>query len=1256
MKKIISLFLTVTMIASLIIAIPVTNVAAAETITDEALFMTYPTYLSNSEMDEGLANAQAAYYAVINSYSDSDQTIAKLMSSMSEGISISIKEGLANLGIGETLYETQAREAATKYMQSMLTNENVIKKSVDIVDRAYKTLKTSYSVASSIDKTTMMADLVKVATENDISIHPDDIDDLVNDLYDADSLETDLDIINEANNLWKIVFEFTEIHAIEKTTLDLLMDELSKSGQTGSDLYLGLSLLKVDMEKDSASYVLKYYATDKAVSYLADKADDLIGAATSANAVFLVTTCMNVFADYIYVNAKAEDLTQAIMQTSFVSSIDICLSQYRLKFLQGTGTAEDIETYKSLYGAYLAAHKATLNTCYDIAKITDKYSLGGDCLLWENNLSDTYTYENYITWCKREVTHDLENELIDSETGNSNITDLLDEETIAQNLARVYKLYAPNQGILWNGYFHNTAGSLGFAAKIFNHIFDTTFRPKVDSNYEYILKNSQNVRLVGMLEEDEVTEPALKELFSKARIGDVIITSGQYDYLQAMIFVSMGENGPIVYDCDSKYGLADDHTYLIQEYELSYPFMADAFSQNGKYFSKPGISLYRATKKISTANSGSSLSDEEYDDSVNFVVENGVLIGYQGTRAKIVIPDGVTEIADNCFNGNSSIRSVYMPNSVKTVGEYAFYNCTSLNEIRFSPNLTIIKSNAFYGCTALRSISIVGSPEIDSEAFRCCSLLKNIVLADSVLKIGEMVFYDTAWYNNSQRDNGDIYLDHILIETKYSEEKALVIKEGTRAIAKGAIEAYDFNESLYIPESLEYWNVLGADLGNITTVYYNAKDCEFQNAPFLASNVKNLYIGENVSKVGQYNFSSFNNVENLYYNAKNCTRFKEKDNYDLYNVSKIIIGDNVQSIPDYAFASTSISTINIPESVTKIGNGAFYETALFSATIPDTVTEIGHSVFGHCFSLSNITLSDSITEIGPNSFENTNLNSFTVPASVKAIDASSFYNTPLSKFIVDERNENYSAIDGILYNKSGDTLEILPGSLFSLKIPKKCKNIKPYAFNNVRFLTTINVESGNTAFKISAGALYSADMKVLVRWIYNMSNPIITIPEGTKIIYGNAFNNINYMTDIYIPTSIETIGYNAFYRDSKLKNVHYNDAEVAWKAIDIDSNGNEALLGAEFHYLQITGTKITTLRVDDKGKVTLAVANAPADAVAYVASYDTLGKLLELQNPTLNNGVAGTSFSTSGVYKYKAFVWKGDTVKPLSDAKEYIFQ
>ncbi len=963
MKKIISLFLTVTMIASLIVAIPAGNVAAAETITDEALFMTYPTYLSNSEMDEGLAKAEAAYYAVINSYSDSDETVAALMTSMSEGISILVKQGLANLGIGETLYETQAREAATKYIQSMLTNENVIKKASGMVDKAYKTLKTSYSIASNVDKTTMMADLVKVATENDISIKPDDIDDLVNDLYDAGTLKTDLAAIGEANKLWKIVFEFTEIHAIEKTTLDLLMDELSKSGQTGSDLYLGLSLLKKDMEKDSASYVLKYYATDKAVSYLADKADDLIGAVTSDNAVSLVTTFMKVFADYIYVNAKAEDLTQAIMQTSFVSSIDICLSQYRLKFLQGTGTTADMETYENLYGAYLAAHKATLDTCYDIAKITDKFSLGGDCMIWSSNIETLYTYDKYIEWCKKEISHDISNSELDKTTGSSTITDALNEETIASRLERVFRLYPA--GSKWAKDYDGTKSSLGYVGKVFNHIFDESMCVKVQNDYQYILTSNRNVRLIGRLEEEGVTEAALRDLFANVRIGDVVITSGQYDYLHAMTVVGMGETGPIVYDVDSKYGPAEEYTHLIQKYEFPYSKMAEAFSSNGKYLTKPGISVYRAIKKVNTTNSGTSLYYEEYDDSVNYVIEDGILTGYKGSRTTIEIPDGVTSIAANCFKNNTSIKYVYMPDTITEIGSYAFNGCTNLRYVDLSNGLATIKNSAFYSCESLGGITIPNSVTvIESRAFRGCTKLSNVQLSNNLKTIGDLTFFN--------------------------------------CISLKTIE---------IPKSL-------------TTV-----------------------------------------------------------GYDGYSDSGV-------------FCNSGLETVTFERGTTEVKNYLFFSASkLKYITLLDTMTTIGRCAFEGCSSIESIT----------------------------------------------------------------------------------------------------------------------------------------------------------------IPNSVTQIGYSAFKDCTALKNVYYGEDEEQWNDITISSN-NDKLTNATIHYNHTTKTKITSISPDGTGIVSLIAINVPADAVVYVASYDTLGKLLELQKLTLNNGSASAIFSTSSVYKYKAFIWKGDTIMPLSEPKEYIFK
>jgi len=472
MKKFISLFLILTIVSTLFVSLPATSALGAKQVSDEELFSTYAGYLSNSIMDEGLEKADNAYRAVLNSYSDSDQTVAVYMSAMSEGVSVIIKEGLSKFGLSEPYYETQAKQAAKRFMQSMISNENVVKKASDIVGKAYETLNDSYSVAQSVDKITIMQDLMKVAEESDISITPDDMDDIVDGLYDSGTLEKDLKAIGYAHNMWKVVFNLTQIHAIEKTTLNLILDELTRTGQSYSDLYLGLSLLKKDMEDDPLAYLAKNYLTETAVGFLAEKADDLLGLLTSGTAVLLVSSFMKLFADYVYVDAKAEDLTQLIMHTSFISSLEICLSDYRITFANKKGTADDIKNYETIYGAYLSAYVSTLESCYDVAKITDKFNLGGDCLGCAEDIKCFYTYNNYIEWCKEAIAHDIENGELNQESGDSTITDALNEETIKARLDKIRAMtrYAPNVGNTYRDAYQ-TEGTMGFAAKVFELIF-----------------------------------------------------------------------------------------------------------------------------------------------------------------------------------------------------------------------------------------------------------------------------------------------------------------------------------------------------------------------------------------------------------------------------------------------------------------------------------------------------------------------------------------------------------------------------------------------------------------------------------------------------------------------------------------------------------------------------------------------------------------------------------------------------------------
>ncbi len=1099
MKRIISLLLTMVLAASLI-SLP-QSAEAAESISTEALFMTYPTYLSNSEMDEGLAKASEAYYAVINSYSDADETLAAYMTAFSEGVSLLLKEGASKLGWTESMYEQYAREAATKYMQSMLTDENTIKKASKSVETAYKTLKTSYSVASSVDKTIIEQDLFKIATDYDISITKSDMKELVNGIYDSGTLKSDLKAIGASMDLWKYVLEFTEIHAIEMKTMDLLLAELENAGQTNSDLYFGLTLLKKDINKNPAHYVLERYGTKHILKFLSGKIDDLI-AMVGGTAGSLITTFTKLFADYVYVNAKADDIAQAIMQTSFVSSIDICLSQYRLKFLQGKGTTADIETYEQLYGAYLSAIKCTLDSCYDISKIEDKFSLGGDCMIWSSNIETLYTYDKYIEWCKKEVAHDIENATLDT-SGNSTITDALNEETIAAQLERIYKLYPPNAGETWNGYFDGTTDSLGFVAKMFNHIFDKLMCAKVKNDYPYILASNKNVRLIGMLEEEGVTTDALKELFANARIGDIVITSGQYDDIHAMILTEVTDTGIVVYDCGSEYAEDSAYNRLIRKYELSFTKMADAFSTNGKYTSKPGLSVYRAIKKINTSattSTSSSLYYEEYDDSVNYVINNGVLTGYTGSRTTLEIPNGVTEIAANCFKNNTSIKYVYMPDTITTIGSSAFYGCTNLRYVDLSNALTAINESTFYNCKSLGGIIIPNTvTSIGDEAFFNCVNLTDVNISSSVTYLGGGAFGCCTSLNNIKipktllQCNVGYYLNGICGGPffKCSSLKNVEIESGITKIPQNLFRYCTGIEEIIIPDTVTEIGdrvFQGCDTLSKITLSKNIsilEDSLFEGC----SSLKSFNMTDNIKEIKPYVFYNCTGLEEITL-SKNISYIPNNAFNLCKSLKTITIPNGVLKIDNHAFRDCeSLENIDLPDSLQTIENHAFYgNKALKKTVIPHSVTSIGSWAFEKCDLLESIEFSEGLKTIGEGvCYECKSLKEIDIPESVTSIGSSAF--------------ENCDAMTKAVINSSG--------------------SIGSKAFYDCDALESIEMGDGITS--IGANMCYGCDSLKEIKF----GKYITTIPDS-------AFRLCASLETVTLPRYCQTVASNAFAEDTKL--------------------------------------------------------------------------------------------------------------------------
>ena len=82
------------------------------------------------------------------------------------------------------------------------------------------------------------------------------------------------------------------------------------------------------------------------------------------------------------------------------------------------------------------------------------------------------------------------------------------------------------------------------------------------------------------------------------------------------------------------------------------------------------------------------------------------------------IPQSVTSIGNEAFQGCSMLESVSIPASVTSIGSSAFSGCTSLESVSIPASVTSIGSYAFWDCTSLVSITIPSSvTEIGGGAF-----------------------------------------------------------------------------------------------------------------------------------------------------------------------------------------------------------------------------------------------------------------------------------------------------------------------------------------------------------------------------------------------------------------------------------------------------------------------------------------------------------------------------------------------------------
>ena len=133
------------------------------------------------------------------------------------------------------------------------------------------------------------------------------------------------------------------------------------------------------------------------------------------------------------------------------------------------------------------------------------------------------------------------------------------------------------------------------------------------------------------------------------------------------------------------------------------------------------------------------LSDNTAPD---FVIENDILIEYNGKGSNVVIPDNVKSIDNWVFSECTSLKSIVIPDSVTSIGVGAFGDCRSLINIEIPSSVTSIGNYAFDNCSKLKSITYKGTKEealnilkVNNKWWRKYSSIEKIICTDGDIEL-----------------------------------------------------------------------------------------------------------------------------------------------------------------------------------------------------------------------------------------------------------------------------------------------------------------------------------------------------------------------------------------------------------------------------------------------------------------------------------------------------------------------------------------
>ena len=572
-----------------------------------------------------------------------------------------------------------------------------------------------------------------------------------------------------------------------------------------------------------------------------------------------------------------------------------------------------------------------------------------------------------------------------------------------------------------------------------------------------------------------------------------------------------------------------------------------------------------------------------------------------------VIPSSVTIIGDAAFTFCSGLKSITIPSSVTLIPSDAFSYCTGLVTITIPSSVTAIGVSAFMSCSGIQSVTLPSSViSIGLSAFHGCSALSSVVIPSSVITIESAAFYGCSRLNSIyvyssypinlsssggvfqevNKSNCTLYVPYksAMLYAAANEWKGFTnIIEETKgflvsstdaklAADKGSNAKVDITANVPWTSSADQpWLTVSptSDTGNNTIAFTaeanTSNIARKATVTFSGTGVASQYITVTQDGFLPTHATINNNAGGLstalplgrsmiteltitgIIDARDFKNIRESmPALAVLDLSGVTISEYngtagtssltqnypANAIPQDAFwyklptqywtSKVSLSKIIFPLSVTSVESGAFYNcTGLTSVSIPPSVTTIWDDAFAFCTGLTSVTIPSSVLYLSEYAFRGSS-----------------------GLITVESENQNYSSLDGVLFNKTQTNLKICPTSKTgSYNIPPSVTSIWEYAFYNCINLTSVIIPSSVT--DLGDNSFYNCSS--LSSIYVCSSNPVVL-----GFFHANIFYNVNKTTcTLYVPIGSK----NAYQTAERWKD--FNNIVEFW-TVDIEPvNKNE---------------------------------------------------------------------------------------------------